>query len=498
MKRLTQLMAVGTVITVLSFGQTQGQETDEVLDTPIVASRGAAQEAQVEATVHDLIVMPMKEPMPALRYSFWTSLTQRQKGNAVPYIYRALMLQPHGDDLEDFHEEFDNWFGPAPGSDDFPEQSIQEFLSAAEASLSSMRIAATRDHVNWDWSLDSLRGTDTVAFLLPELQEARQLARVLTLKARLEIHQRDFKAAIDTLRDCYLLAHAVGQERTLVNSLVGTAIANMASDQVMTLISTPGSPNVYWALAQLPRPLINYRGAYDYERAISVLTFPFLKDVETATRTQEQWRRLLVAACADLRFVGCALPEAPSDEATLDLLIEQGYPKAKKALQSAGYSTVQIDAMSKEQALAVGEGVMLRRATDDTFKWAYLPLPEAALFCQQQMESLEATLRAEEPMPIAQTLLPALSAARNAEMREDSIRTALMMVEAIRMHAAHHGSLPNKLDDITVVPVLTNPATGQSYPFRLRSSNGSTSAEIRVTNVLANDASETLYRVQLR
>ena len=41
----------------------------------------------------------------------------------------------------------------------------------------------------------------------------------------------------------------------------------------------------------------------------------------------------------------------------------------------------------------------------------------------------------------------------------------LQAIEALRMHAAATGSLPEKLDDVTIVPVPSDPATGGPFLY---------------------------------
>jgi hypothetical protein len=52
-------------------------------------------------------------------------------------------------------------------------------------------------------------------------------------------------------------------------------------------------------------------------------------------------------------------------------------------------------------------------------------------------------------------------------MRLDWQLNALQAIEAIRMHAAETGKLPQSLQEITIVPVPKNPATEQDYQYRL-------------------------------
>jgi hypothetical protein len=55
----------------------------------------------------------------------------------------------------------------------------------------------------------------------------------------------------------------------------------------------------------------------------------------------------------------------------------------------------------------------------------------------------------------------------------------LEVIEAIRMNtAASGGKLPATLADITIVPAPNNPATGQSFPYRLDAATGTATLEV--------------------
>ena len=63
-------------------------------------------------------------------------------------------------------------------------------------------------------------------------------------------------------------------------------------------------------------------------------------------------------------------------------------------------------------------------------------------------------------------LLPAVSNALTAQSRQERDFAGLQTLEAIRAHLAQTGNLPDKLEDISVVPVPRNPLTGQGFPYR--------------------------------
>jgi len=57
---------------------------------------------------------------------------------------------------------------------------------------------------------------------------------------------------------------------------------------------------------------------------------------------------------------------------------------------------------------------------------------------------------------------------RQSEVRFQQQIAGLQVVEAIRMHLALTGKMPKKLEQIEVVPVPDNPATGKPFPYTVR------------------------------
>src|SRR5205085_776071 len=69
-----------------------------------------------------------------------------------------------------------------------------------------------------------------------------------------------------------------------------------------------------------------------------------------------------------------------------------------------------------------------------------------------------------EIVPLVAWLMPAIQAARSAQVRLEREVAALRIIEALRMYAAtHDGQLPAHLEDIKQVPVPANPATLKQF-----------------------------------
>ncbi|HUG92516.1 MAG TPA: hypothetical protein VML55_16880, partial [Planctomycetaceae bacterium] len=330
------------------------------------------------------------------------------------------------------------------------------------------------------------------------------LARLLRLKARLEIAEGRYDDALDTLRTGYALARAVAKPPTLINSLVGVAIASIMHGELRELIAAPGSPNLYWALSELPRPLIDLREAFRHEMSMPQQMFPFLKDAETAQRSPEEWQSIIRESFQRFAEVqGLAGRSDELDRTRLDFMAAglalKGYPQAKQDLIEAGYDAERVEKMPVAQVVAIHQSRVYRHMYHEMFKWVLLPYPEGAQRRREAEQKLKAggyfgtvgTTR--EIIPIASLLLPAVMQVSEAEIRLASRTAGLRAVEAVRMQAAANGGKwPKSLEEVTVVPVPANPRDGKPFPYRVE-------GETAILEVPAPEGQEmTAWRFEMR
>jgi hypothetical protein len=431
-----------------------------------------------------LSVSPAAEPDPALKYSLLPEYRKQKPGNAAPYYYRALLSYAEWSVKLDrkFYDKYDKWMDSPIA--ELPKEDVRKALGSFENVYSNhLEIAAYREECDWNWRIRNLNGFESIAFLLPEIQGSRGLARFLALKARLEIAEGRLPDALETLKVGYQLAHDVAIPPTLINYLVGIAIAHIMNTQLIELIKTSDSPNMYWAIAQLPDPFIDTRRAMQYETLLPVKLFPFLIDAETAKRTPEEWRTLVARAMKDLDSVGTSYfsgLKLDFDKKNLKAnlaataLIMAGYPRAKKELLNFGYSAEQIEKMPVGQVVAIYQSRITRRMSDELFKWSHIPIQQALQGMEKSLEKLKhegyfgRVGQNREILPIANLLLPTTRHALSAQGRLQTRLIGLQTLEAIRMHvAAENGKLPTSLDQITLVPVPNDPSTGKPFGYRL-------------------------------
>jgi len=400
-----------------------------------------------------LVLHAAAEPRPALKYQLLPPIVDRRPGNAAVLYGKVTAEQlPFFTDREGL-EKIVKWI-------DMPlEELPKDGLGFAR--LQDLERAARCEYCDWQLPI---REEKFYEILLPEVGQTRQFGRMLAVKARLHIAQGNFDEAVHTLQTGYALARHVGEGQTLINALVGIAITGIMSKQVETFVQQPGAPNLYWALTNLPDPLVDMRPGLEAEWAMIYLSYPELRDLDKKDYSPEQWRDRLNKLTGALLSFADGAPKIGSELITTALAMK-GYPLAKQGLIEEGYKPAEIEAMPVPKVILLYTMRTYEELRDDIFKWFAVPYPQALAGMEKAQAGLKDGLR-REVIPFASILLPALQAAHRADARGRRTIAVLRVVEAVRLYgAAHEGNLPEKLSDITEVPVPNDPTTGNPFIY---------------------------------
>ena len=445
---------------------------------------GAGNAARAQATIttlggeNDVPVVRIAsvsqaESDPPLKYLLTPAYGNLQPGNAATSYYRAIVLLPRDEKLQ-FGEEQGKWL-ELP-LNEFPKEEARKWLAAYRNALDEVRTATFREDCEWSHRVRDLKGIEPIAFLLPEIQEARSIAQVLRVKSRLEIAEGKFEAALQTITWGYRLAENVAQSPILINDLVGIAIAQTMNESVRDWIEA-GGPNLYWALAGLPNPLVDIRPALQQEMYLPQQMFPFLQDPENATHTPDQWRQIIGESMQRMgNLDGTSDPSANLLAQTLTTgLILAGYPAAKQQLIASGMDPAKVEAMPVGQVVAIQSARAYQKVYQESMKWTLLPYWQS----YRQMRAAFADLQTQgyfgKPglmrgvMPIAATLLPAIESATFTPVRLQREIAALQTIEALRMAAANsNGQFPQSLEQLRQCPAPLDPVTGKFIDYQMK------------------------------
>lgn len=409
-------------------------------------------------------IYPAAEPSPALRYHLLPTFDRRINGNAAVYYGKVTAEQISFFSNNELLEKIETW--RAAPLEELRQPEVELNLGSIVYYLDR---AARCKYADWQLPIGE---EPFFEILLPDLQQTRQFARILATKSRIHIARGQYPEALQSLQSGFAIGRHVAEGETLINGLVGIACSSLMAEQVLTLTQQKDAPNLYWALTRLPQPLIDLRKGIEAESSALVFTFPDLRDLEDPSRTPEQWRELLLKFWTGVtKLVGdsgagkniFSRPEA------LTAISLRGYPLAKRGLVERGFSAETVEAMPVAQVILLYTLRQFEELRDELFKWFYVPYAEGLPGAKAAEEQLQATRKEfSEVLPVASLLLPAIGSVRSAVVRLDRQIAALRVIEALRMYgASHDGRLPEKLADITQVPMPLDPTTDQPFAYRL-------------------------------
>lgn len=414
-----------------------------------------------------LAVRPAKEPVPALKYHLMPELRELKTGNAALLYYRAFSPDWLHHVRPEVSRRLDEW------STDPKKVPLDEFRWVLTSkAIQELDLAARRTHC--DWELTERARKDGYNLLIPDVQGFRSFARVLLLRARIQMTDGKHQDVAHTLQTGFALARHVSDAPTLIQALVGTAIAGLSLQEVERWVQTPGAPNLYWALGQLPQPFIDLRRPLQGERILIDSLLPGARDALAGTADQPFTAAQLEAAIASLS--GPVFQEGSRKSGSnvegrvaLAFLAARIYPEARRTLIALGRKPEEVDAMPVLQAVLFYEIHEYDRTYDDMLKWYGAPSWLARPAIERTAKQFGRTARnaASRGGLLARMLLPSIDRVVGTQVRTDRKINALRCVEALRLHAAEHGALPARLDDVKAVPVPDDPATGKPFEYRL-------------------------------
>ena len=425
-------------------------------------------------SIYRMTVTPAAEPVPALRHRLMVMPHETKPGNYATYYLRSHgenSVQGHIDLLDDLfgkNEAYEQLKIPLAEMD---MEKLKQFDKSFEAYVKNhLRRATLCRDTDWGLEEEDLRGVETYEFLLPSVQNTRSVSRMLALRARIAIAEGRYEDAIETFKMNLKLARTVSEMKFLVADLVGIAEVGIGNQALADLIAAKDSPNLYWAIAEIPNPCIDIRDAMQLEMSFMLRLFPDLEDAETAVRSKEGWNRVyrnMFKGLHELRGLtgGSSFPEIGLLTVPLALT---SYSAAKDRLIERGMSRDDVEKMAVGQVLMIDTRHEILLLANDVEKSLYVPAEAIKAF----ENAVEDRLYTDQPFEnlgraIGSMLLPATYQIRSAQLMIESQLRAFQVVEAIRMHVADTGELPKTIDEIKIVPVPLNPGTGKKFVYWL-------------------------------
>ena len=416
-----------------------------------------------------LALHPAAAPSPALKYALLPELRDSLPGNAVTHYRQAVKnMKQDAPPQRDWYPAMEQWM--AVPLKDLPREEVGKFLKQCETTFQEVDAGARSE--DCDWGITEELRKKGIATLLPDVQEMRAIASLLTLRIRYQLAEGRPDKAAHSLQIGFALSRHVGDGSTLIEALVGIAIGSLMVERLQEFVQLPDAPNLYWSLTDLPHPYIDMRKPMQGERVGAYGTFPGLAET-AADLNAPPWTAEQVAKGANLRVVSedlnLPVPEA-ARTAVIALRVLARHGAAKKRLIEQGRPRELVDAMPHLQVAMLDAFLQYDQALDEVLKWQGLPFWEAQpglARAEQRLKDLKDDADAPA-IPLAKLFLPATVKVYSARTRLDRRIAALRCVEAVRLYAAaHDGQLPASLEDVKDVPLPLDPVNGKPFDYRV-------------------------------
>jgi len=439
----------------------------------------------------ELIVTPKAEPRPALKHYLIPDEFDLREGNAAPYYLRAMgfLEQNYVRDLlseslkmakkaaeEKGEDSYDvppySWLGiPIK---ELPIDDVKKYLQLLSFQPRDLAEAARRRSYSMDRNIR--QEPNPVGVLLPEIQNMRELARNQSLRCRVAVLEGKGEEAFAILGQQYAMAKHLGTDDFLVSNLVGAALVSIAFGDALQVQQMPSTPNLYWAFATLPSPIIDFKRSMAYERQFLFEQVKVLREVDEQPRNAGYWQDFIdriIPQIAGLDHIA-GIPDAKDPEASRAAIvaaIAAGYPGAKRYLtEDVGMDPIKVGSYTTAQTFFLAVKRFYEQASDEYAKWRSVPYAQA--IASSQYMSINKRLASDSQrigwatVP-TEMFLASFDAIPIAQQRMQQTIALLQTVEAIRMYgASSEGKLPNSLENLPV-PAPVDPLTGKPFQYEL-------------------------------
>jgi len=403
--------------------------------------------------VQELTVHARAVEQPLMKYRLFPAEYELRDGNAAPILLR-------------FPWENTGYFlKVVPTFDDYLELAPDnpKLRNAGDVFnprfYSELKRAAYRRTADWEYPI----GEEPVAqILLPDVQGSRAIVgRGLSVWIRYLTARGKLAEAREAILVGLAVSRHYGRTPFVITQLVCVAIDSMMLSRLEELLSQPDSPNLYWAVTALPRPLVDMRPSVELEQRFLQMTVPGLENLEQL-RTEEEWTKR-AHAVIDLLLEPAAARQWGkfAQKQILKRLAKRG--RAELPGWTDG-GVARVAAMSDSEA---GLRWFLHAQEEQSQEIAALMSlePPAAIPRLEALQRRLAEFRAEIGVPtlfVLENPLNGYVAAQGLQRRIDALR----VVEAIRNYGASHEShVPESLEKIVDTPIPEDPFTGKPFHY---------------------------------
>lgn len=420
-----------------------------------------------------LLVDPMPEPKPALKFQLLPEVRELNTGNAAQEYLKCFMEQKF-------------FFFSKQAT---TERTRYQSMTLAEISAAKIRgyggnalrqadRAARMEGI--DWQSGPLVQAGHLEETPAELGPLEVLALALNVRLRAEVSDHHYEDAVGTAKTMFALGRHLGEYPSGLANRVGLWVAQLALGSLEEMVQQPGCPNLYWALTDLPCPLVDLRKGAQGDRAQAAAHLrPIRGD---APMTDAEIEACVGPLSGVLGFAREQTGHAPRSLRTR-LAARANDPEqlegARQRLAELGTAADLVSKLPSSQQILLDEKLAFEIKRDARIRLLVVPL-----WRMDSMTGHDGSSPSGDGL--FDDLLPTVVELRRAQGALEQEIALLRHVEALRLHAAgHSGHLPTALSEVGV-PLPNDPFTGQPFEYEAEG----TTAHLRGRSARTDEADQ--------
>lgn len=426
--------------------------TDALIGLIVLLAAGSTSLGQQPDARVKFTITPAKVPVVQTEHHLLPSDSDLRDGNAAVVMLRMIWEQQNY--MQNVVPKI-----PELMEQPYDHPAIPETIQFDQFQRILRRAAYMRD-AEWNYPFNE-EPHDQI--LLPDVQGLRTfLLQGMTLWVGSKIAAGDLEAAREGILVQLAGARHVARTPIMVNHFVAIAIAASAFDRAEILVQQKECPNLYWALAFLPRTAGDYPRCLEWEANMIPNSLPSLTDPYPPIG-DEVWTK--IASEFSDHMVWTMGKGLSVTEGAL-LLIRLDAIARGELVELSLFTDEEVERMGLDERIA--RWILHQcRAVHAELQAAFtLPAPQAIaalLVLQKKVSAIQERTGAPAtplpPDPVGM-YLSMFRYGRRVKM--------LQVVEAIRDHLArNNGVLPATLDDIIELHIPRDPLTDMPFKYEL-------------------------------
>jgi hypothetical protein len=235
------------------------------------------------------------------------------------------------------------------------------------------------------------------------------------------------------------------------------SVAHLGLDTMREMIQQSRCPNLYWALSDLPCPLVDVHTPMQGERIRVASEWRTLRGDSPMSEDDLDALVGRLSGVMNLARVQAGLPPGDLRRGLRERIADRtGLDAARRRLVDAGASRESMDQLPPMQVVLLDERRAFGLLRDERLKLLGVPVWRLDGLSEDEATSRDGLLS---------DLLPDVAKLRRTQGALEQEVALLRHVEALRMYAAgHDGKLPSALSDIPV-PMPVDPITGRPFEY---------------------------------